>query len=55
MNLKDKTKGLPKIYLMNLQERPDRLEYMETQFEKHKIKDYEIFNTSTLTPYNFDE
>lgn len=55
MNLKDKTKGIPKIYLLNLKEREDRLEIMETQFEKYKINNYEVFNASKYTPKNFEE
>ena len=53
MNLKDKTNGMPKIYLLNLKEREDRLEIMETQFEKYKINNYEVFNASKYTPKKF--
>ena len=40
---------------MNLKEREDRLEIMETQFEKYKINNYEVFNASKYTPKNFEE
>ena len=40
MNLKNKLKGLPTIYYLNLDHRTDRREYMETQFEYWGIKDY---------------
>lgn len=54
MNLEYKTDGMPKVYLLNLEEREDRLEIMKTQFEKYKIN-YEVFNASKYTPRNFEE
>ena len=40
MNLKDKLKGLPPIHLMTLDERTDRQEYSETQYEHWGISNY---------------
>ena len=54
MNLEHKTDGMPKVYLLNLKEREDRLEIMKTQFEKYKIN-YEVFNASKYTPRNLSE
>lgn len=55
MNLNNKLKGLPKIYYLNLDERPDRREYTETQYEKYKIKNYKRHSTSKYRYENFDE
>jgi hypothetical protein len=38
VNLKDKLKGLPTIYYVNLDNRTDRKEYMESQFNYWGIK-----------------
>lgn len=40
MNLKNKLKGLPPIHLMTLDERTDRQEYSETQYEHWGISKY---------------
>jgi hypothetical protein len=40
MDLKNKLKGLPPVYYVNLDNRTDRREYMETQFDYWGIKDY---------------
>jgi len=40
MDLKNKLKGLPHVYYLNLDNRVDRKEYMENQFEKWNIKNY---------------
>jgi hypothetical protein len=40
MDLNNKLKGLPHIYYFNLDNRVDRKEYMENQFEKWNIKNY---------------
>lgn len=40
MDLKNKLKGLPTIYYTNLDNRTDRKEYMETQFDYWGIKNY---------------
>lgn len=46
MNLKDKLKGLPTIYYVNLDHRTDRREYMESQFDKWKISNYHRISAS---------
>jgi len=40
MNLKDKLKGLPTIYYVNLDHRTDRRDYMESQFDYWKISNF---------------
>jgi hypothetical protein len=55
MNLNDKLKGLPKIYYLNLDERLDRREYTELQYEKWKIKDYQRVSASKYKVSNYDE
>ena len=42
----NKLEGLPKIYYINLDDRPDRREYMEDQFRWWEITDYERVNAS---------
>ena len=37
MNLKCKTDGMPKVYLLNLKEREDRLEIMKTSLKNIKL------------------
>jgi len=54
MNLKDKLKGLPSIYYLNLDSRPDKKEYMEIQFDFWKINHTRV-SCSKYTPYNYDE
>lgn len=46
MNLKNKLKGLPTIYYVNLDHRSDRREYMESQFDHWKIKNYHRISSS---------
>lgn len=49
MNLKNKFKGLPTIYYFNLDNIIERREYMESQFDRWKIKDFKrISNTKYL-------
>ena len=36
-----KLKGLPPIYCINLDDKPDRCEYMENQFKYWEIENYE--------------
>lgn len=55
MDLKNKLKGIPKIYYFNLDERPDRQEYTETQYEKYKISNYVRHSMSKYQFNNFDE
>ena len=66
MNLKNKLKGLPPIRLLTLDERPDKVEYTETQYDYWGIKNYtkcsgskyqrstyeEWKNTVILNPFN---
>jgi hypothetical protein len=40
MDLKNKLRGLPPIYLLTLDERPDRQEYTETQYDYWGISNY---------------
>lgn len=40
MNLKDKLRGLPHIIVATIDERPDKLEYTQTQYDYWGIKDY---------------
>jgi hypothetical protein len=46
MNLQDKLKGLPTVYYVNLDNRTDRREYMESQFDRWGIKDYHRVSAS---------
>lgn len=55
MNLKDKLKNIPKIYYINLDERPDRKNYIESQFDKFKIGNFEKYSSSKYRIDNFDE
>jgi hypothetical protein len=55
MNMTDKLKGLPPIIYLNLDERPDRREYTETQYEKYKIKTFTRYSTSKYQLNNFSE
>ena len=54
MDLKNKLKGLPKIYYLNLDSRPDRVEWMESQFDKYKISNYERYSASTYKASELD-
>ena len=46
MNLKDKLKGLPPIILATIDERPDKREYAETQYDYWGIRDYTVISGS---------
>ena len=48
MNLEDKLRGVPKIYYLNLDERVDRKEYMETQFNYWGVKYKRISGSNYL-------
>ena len=50
-----KLKGLPEIYYLNLDERPDRVEYTETQYEKHGITKFRRWSASEYQLHNFKE
>jgi hypothetical protein len=55
MNLNDKLKDIPKIYYLNLDQREDRKEYMECQFDYWKIKNFTRISTSKFRLSNYDE
>ena len=55
MNLTDKLKGLPDVYLLTLDERPDRQEYTETQYDHWGIKNYTKVSGSKYQVSNYDE
>lgn len=55
MNVNDKLKGFPHIRFINLDQRPDRREWMETQFEKYGITDYARISANRYGPQNYDE
>lgn len=55
MDFSNKLKGLPKIYYFNLDERPDRREYTESQYDHYKIKNYVRHSMSKYQYENFDE
>jgi GR25 family glycosyltransferase involved in LPS biosynthesis len=55
MNLKNKLKDLPPIYLLTLDERPDRLEYAETQYEKWEITNYTKVSGSKYQVSNYED
>jgi hypothetical protein len=46
MDLKNKLKNLPTIYYINLDNRIDRKEYMESQFDKFKISNFKRISGS---------
>lgn len=55
LNLKNKLKGLPPIYYINLDHRTDRREYIETQFDYWGIKDYHRVSGTKFLPSNYDK
>jgi hypothetical protein len=55
MDLKNKLKGLPPILLLHLDERKDRLEYTETQYEYWKIKNYQKCSGSKYQVSTYEE
>lgn len=54
MKITDKLKGIPKVYYCNLDSRPDKQEYMESQFDTWEI-DHIRVSSSKYTPKNYDE
>jgi hypothetical protein len=54
MNLQNKLKGLPKIYYVNLDNRIDRRDYMESQFHRWKIGNYERVSSSKFLASEID-
>ena len=55
MNLNDKLKNIPKIYYINLDERPDRKNYTESQFDKLKINNWERYSASKYRVENLED
>lgn len=54
MKITDKLKGIPKVYYYNLDSRPDKQEYMESQFDFWEIN-YKRISSSKYTPENYEE
>jgi len=54
MNLNDKLKNIPKIYYINLDERPDRKNYIESQFDELKINNWERYSASKYRVENLE-
>jgi hypothetical protein len=55
MNLNDKLKNIPKIYYINLDERPDRKNYIESQFDELKIDNWERYSASKYRVENLED
>jgi hypothetical protein len=55
MDLKNKLKNIPHIYYVNLDNRTDRKEYMEKQFDGWKIKNYTRVSSSKYLASQSDE
>jgi hypothetical protein len=55
MDLKNKLKGIPPIYYINLEHRTDRREHMEIQFDYWGIQNYNRINASKFLPSNYDK
>jgi hypothetical protein len=55
MDLKNKLKNLPKIYYINLDERTDRKNYIESQFDELKINHWERYSASKYKAKNFED
>jgi hypothetical protein len=55
MNLKDKLKGIPDVYYVNLDNRIDRKEYMESQFDYWGIENYHRVSATKYLASEFDK
>lgn len=55
MNLKDKLKGFPMVYYINLDHRTDRKEWMESQFKYWGIKNYHRVRASKYSVSKYNE
>jgi hypothetical protein len=55
MNLGDKLNNIAPIYYLNLDERPDRREYIESQFDYWKIRNFTRISTSRFKIENYEE
>jgi hypothetical protein len=51
--IENKLENIPKVYYLNLDERPDRKEYIENQFETYGIRDYERISASKFLASDF--
>jgi GR25 family glycosyltransferase involved in LPS biosynthesis len=51
----NKLEGFAPVYVINLESRKDRLEYIKNELEKNNIKEYEIFKAIDGSSFNFDE
>lgn len=50
-----KLKGFPHIRFINLDDRPDRRQWMEDQFAEYGITDYVRLSANRYGPHNYDE
>ena len=55
MDLKNKLDNLPSVYYVNLDNRIDRREYMESQFNFWNIKDFKRISASKYLASKFDD
>ena len=55
MDLNNKLKNIPKIYYINLNERPDRKNYIESQFDELKINNWERYSASKYRIENLED
>lgn len=53
--MNNKLKGLPRIALLTLDERPDRLKYTETQYNYWGIKKYDVVSGSRYQKSTYDD
>jgi hypothetical protein len=54
IDLRNKLKGIPHIYYLNLDHKTDRKEYMESQFDKWGITDFTRVSCSKFLAKEFD-
>jgi GR25 family glycosyltransferase involved in LPS biosynthesis len=51
----NKLKGFSPIYVINLESKADRLDYIKNHFEKYEIKDYKIIPAYDGDTFDFDK
>lgn len=51
----NKLKGFAPVYVINLESRTDRLDYIKNELEENNITDYEIIKAIDGSNFNFDE
>jgi hypothetical protein len=51
----NKLKNIPTIYYLNLDHRPDRRDYMESQFDKWNLNNVKRFSASNYLAKDFDQ